>query len=536
MSEADLSPDERIRVLDLDSQLKSTLIRLCRDLQIPHSGLKSQLVSRLLVYRASLSPPSPAPAADGSISPTVPAPTCTFTTLTTAAEQTLYHAPSSHTLGVAPPGPNAGQPQLPPLPAHLASVGTGAVVPQQPAVTSSAAVPGLASLPPTAQTLTSSTHLGNFLVSPARPSAAALGAGSHGHPGYDLQQIALQAAQQAAQHAAQYAVSQVLSLQASAHPSVSFPTASLPPGPPVSVPPAPPPAHYPPYASGTHPTWIYQPPTILPHRYATTLPAASQPPIMTAPPPPPSGYTPTFAPLSGTIPTIPSKFATAAAAGEFVDFSELLHAVEVEGGEEAPLFIQVGESHQLTLPRKPKKKMISTFSQWARCLCIYGSWLTAHQPSRGPDILEYLYLVACMEQEFALPACLAYDVAFRRKAHKLRLPSWGHIDPDLYTRAFTGPGKAKPQATCDLCLSTTHVSSQCHFYSGGPVKRPQASMAGPKHPAQATATSREICLNFNRGKCSRNDCQRRHVCLISGCGGSHQAMHCPNRRSSPRKP
>ena len=75
-----------------------------------------------------------------------------------------------------------------------------------------------------------------------------------------------------------------------------------------------------------------------------------------------------------------------------------------------------------------------------------------------------------MEQEFALSACLAYDVALRREARRFRLASWGHIDPQLYAKAFTGPGKAKPQVTCDLCLSATHLTFQCRFYSGEPVK------------------------------------------------------------------
>ena len=41
-------------------------------------------------------------------------------------------------------------------------------------------------------------------------------------------------------------------------------------------PPVPPPAHYPPYVS-TLGGCIYQAPTVLPHHYATTFPALSQP-------------------------------------------------------------------------------------------------------------------------------------------------------------------------------------------------------------------------------------------------------------------
>ena len=74
--------------------------------------------------------------------------------------------------------------------------------------------------------------------------------------------------------------------------------------------------------------------------------------LATQPPAAPHAPTslPPLTPFSGSIPTIPTKFATAAAAGEFI---ELLHALEADGGDEPPIFVQVGEDHQLSLPRKP---------------------------------------------------------------------------------------------------------------------------------------------------------------------------------------
>ena len=62
-----------------------------------------------------------------------------------------------------------------------------------------------------------------------------------------------------------------------------------------------------------------------------------------------------MAPYSGSIPTIPARFATAATSGAFVDFNELLHALESEGMEETPVQIELGEDNRLTLPRIPKK-------------------------------------------------------------------------------------------------------------------------------------------------------------------------------------
>ena len=91
--------------------------------------------------------------------------------------------------------------------------------------------------------------------------------------------------------------------------------------------------------------------------------------------------------------------------------------VDVEGGEEVPLFCTGREGHQLSLPRKPRKKCLIPSPSGLGVSSYNGNCLAASQPSRGPDLLGYLYLMASMEQEFTLPACLSYDLAFRRKAH-----------------------------------------------------------------------------------------------------------------------
>ena len=93
--------------------------------------------------------------------------------------------------------------------------------------------------------------------------------------------------------------------------------------------------------------------TLLPAQTATAAPS----PSLTTPPP-----LPQLAPFSGAIPSIPNRFATAAATGEFVDFNELLHVLEVDGGEEPPISLQVGDGQHLEVPRKPRKRAITTFS------------------------------------------------------------------------------------------------------------------------------------------------------------------------------
>ena len=50
------SPSERLRNTDLDTALKSTMIGLCRDLCLPHSGWKAQLANQLRIRRSTLPP------------------------------------------------------------------------------------------------------------------------------------------------------------------------------------------------------------------------------------------------------------------------------------------------------------------------------------------------------------------------------------------------------------------------------------------------------------------------------------------------
>ena len=228
----------------------------------------------------------------------------------------------------------------------------------------------------------------------------------------------------------------------------------------------------------------------------------------------PGSHTFHLAPLNTSIPPLPTRFAAAAAVGEFVDFNELLYCIELGSGEEPRVRAQLGEDQQLALSRKPKKRPVSSFEEWVKCFTVYSNNLCAHN---RPDMLGYLFVIANSLQEFSLPAVLAYDVAFRRKAALLKLATWGQIDPLLYSRAFTGPGKAMANATCPLCLGLGHSAADCSFYLGGPAKTAWGATAGPR---QSAPTYREICIRFNRGRCLRNDCPRRHICSVKGCGGA----------------
>ena len=427
-----------LRSANLDSLLKSELIQLCRDHGISTYGLKSQLIARLLTHRETL--------------PSLPA------------------TPAASTAGTVLPTPSS------------APLVTNYVPP--PSRPSAAAAPRAAAA--------------SLLPSVALPGPS--GGNPPPLPPPEVHLLAQQAAQQAA--------AQVL-----AHFSGVPSAASAPPPPtPATLPSAAgvlPPllgstavtnSAAPSSSTTTSLSWVYQPPSLHPHQLpglTAAAPAAPLPQVSAALPPafPPL---PQLAPFSGSIPSIPARFATAATAGEFIDFTELLHALDLEGTEETPLRIELGDDNRLTLPRKPKKRQVSSFPEWARCFGVYAHYLTSHQPLRSTDLFAYMYIIATCHAEYTFSACMAYDVAFRRKAARFRLTSWGQIDPQLYTKAFTGSGKARPRAWCDHCLTSSHSPSECPlFSSSGPAKKPRVTTAGPRHTTPTR--TKEVCRNFNRG-------------------------------------
>ena len=75
---------------------------------------------------------------------------------------------------------------------------------------------------------------------------------------------------------------------------------------------------------------------------------------------------------------------------------------------------------------------------------MYAHHLASHQPMRAPDLMAYLYIIATCHGEYHFHPCMAYDVAFRMKASRFILTSWGHIDPSLPTQTLAIPPPYPP--------------------------------------------------------------------------------------------
>ena len=118
MNSATPSAENRLLSLDLDAELKSTLIQLCRDLGLSHSGLKAQLQARLHAAKARLIS-ARASAGAAATSSAGPLPTASPADGNTDSRSVAVAMPSSSVaacLPVAQP-PSLGPP-LPPSFAH----------------------------------------------------------------------------------------------------------------------------------------------------------------------------------------------------------------------------------------------------------------------------------------------------------------------------------------------------------------------------------------------------------------------------------
>ena len=240
--------------------------------------------------------------------------------------------------------------------------------------------------------------------------------------------------------------------------------------------------------------------------------------------------------ISGMLPhTIISKILTL----QYFDLSLLLPSNLALARNTQQIRVHVGgdDGQQLLVSRRPQnKKPISSISDWMLAFCTYAAVITTADHTRGPDLFEYARIIVQAEHEYKDDSWLRYDTAFRTRAANRHLVRWADIDSTLWNRAFSGMSKAT--ACCSICLDTSHSMVDCPLYSQGSAPRRNTLPAGPSNSSgsiPSTSIIRQVCINWNRGKCRFPNCRRAHVCATQGCGGEHKYPDCPKRRRSPRK-
>ena len=230
--------------------------------------------------------------------------------------------------------------------------------------------------------------------------------------------------------------------------------------------------------------------------------------------------------LGDGLPPIPAKLTERICRWEYIDMSDLL-----------PEFWPDQKAEEGTAKRANRstaKKRVQDINVWLQCYAMYVGVMATKFPDMVPELMAYMISILRASQEYEGLAWATYDAAYRRQAAATGHKQWSKVNSSLYTICFTG--KARKATRCDLCLSTTHKTSECSLAIdedpdlGQRLKAVESAViAFSANPHGITGTrgirSSEVCRLFNEKRCKFRNCKYRHVCRI--CEGNHPAPECP---------
>ena len=150
----------------------------------------------------------------------------------------------------------------------------------------------------------------------------------------------------------------------------------------------------------------------------------------------------------------------------------------------------------------PRKKQLTNILDWTKCFVVYMAAMAQKFPAEIPEMLAYQLVIIQASQQYDGNYWRAYDTHFRVNAATSGNRLWSRIDPNLYTRFFTG--RARELHWCEHCDSTSHASESCPLYSdnrGGKRPASQAEAA----PAKRKNWPSDVCYKFNSSGCDRKN-------------------------------
>ncbi len=211
--------------------------------------------------------------------------------------------------------------------------------------------------------------------------------------------------------------------------------------------------------------------------------------------------------------------------GEFCDLCEFLapigSASNIANNELEPIF----DSNTNTVTYRPKKfkRQIVNYDSWYQAWCNFEKLMVAvHGVAIHEVLSDYRTFIMEANKKFVWGAVAMYDFRHRSKlgslytlADRLKFsePSNELINTVLDATAV------KPNAIrCQRCRGHDHIVSNC------PFPEAQKTSQNQTQNRQQAGVSGEICLNFNRERCSSDKCKRRHVC--NKCKGQMPHSQC----------
>ena len=185
------------------------------------------------------------------------------------------------------------------------------------------------------------------------------------------------------------------------------------------------------------------------------------------------------------------------------------------------------------VPSQRKKRCMDGLSSWLEAWNVFLRSNLSLYPQLAPDLLAYQDQVCKFSRKFKASAWTMYDTAFRYMAASNTTMAWAKVNEQLYNDILK-------EETLPYCIN-------CHVYGHRwlapwdqsllspfvPTQPPPPPLASPR-PSPALPSSHHRPSHFSKGAicrdfncCCRPNCQFRHICNKSDCGGNHPGSQCP---------
>ena len=137
--------------------------------------------------------------------------------------------------------------------------------------------------------------------------------------------------------------------------------------------------------------------------------------------------------VANGIPTIPKNLLLRIRRGEYVDFADLLPAVN-PADQSSALRFSLLPGYEVVRRRRHN---ISTISEWMQAFIVYAAAVVSADPSMALEMLAYALTVILASQHFDGLHWRAYDTHYCINVAASGNRSWSNLDTDLYIPFFT---------------------------------------------------------------------------------------------------
>ena len=217
------------------------------------------------------------------------------------------------------------------------------------------------------------------------------------------------------------------------------------------------------------------------------------------------------------VATLPARLVKRILDFDFVEMSDMLPDAWQE--DSIPGYDPLSSSRRVV-----RRAPITEITLWLEGFGRLASVLTSRYPGKAAEMWAYQSSIIRAARNYDGTAWVVYDWQFRREALARRDLNWSVTNARLYSEGFTGRAKVIPH--CRYCLSETHDLRACPVNPDNldPTSRRQSSPG---------ASGKDVCRNYNEGKCRYSRCKYQHVCRE--CHSPHPWSSCPRNTRTHRE-